>query len=342
MEDYQDVRSSGVVTSEGGSVSVNGVKLTCPPGAVDDPVTIKLKMKEPHKYCCLLVHHGLENDVMFCTPIINCQPNGQIFKKCVTLTIALGIEKEKSTDALLVLHGTPTAEERIIWEEITDNSKVDLVKKELKVEITRFSLIAVLLRLCIQVKQIATRLNLISFKYTLLVLFKSNDQHSPYDELALIFISQDIYQETFYREHDDSALVQLKRDGFEELGSKSGHERNFIYNKETLVVSIHLGEDYKPVNNQKECITFAVDSSIWWSTGHVVKLPLQGSSADVKVLCGRITIQGQYGHVREEHFCQMGEFHFLPLFCIMQIRVLKVWRFFEMDQGVSPFKLSSE
>ena len=291
---------------------MNDVKLTCPSGAVDDPVTIKLTMEEPHKYCGLLVRHGLENDVMFYTPIINCQPNGQIFKKRVTLTMALDIEKEKPTDALLVLHGTPTAEERIIWEDITNNSQLDLEKEELKVEITRFSLIAVLLGLtCIQAKHIATRLNLISFKYTLSVLFKRNDQHSPYDELALLFMSQDVYQEKLYRDHDDSALTQLKRDGFEELGSKSGHEKNSIYNKETLVVSIHLGEDYKPANNQQEWITFAVDSSIWWSTGHVVKLPLQGSSADVKIMCGRIAIQGQYGHAREEHFCQMGEFHFL-------------------------------
>ena len=313
MEDCQDVRSSGVVTSEGGSVSVNDVKLACPPGAVDDPVSIKLTLEEPHKYCSLLVNHGLENDVMFYTPIINCQPNGQIFKKRVTLTMALDIKKEKSTDALLVLHGTPAAEGRIIWEDITHNSKLDLVKEELKVEITRFSLIAVLLRLTIQAKQIATRLNFISFKYTLSVLFKSHDQHSPYDELALMFMSQDIYQEKSYRDHDDSALVQLKRDGFEELVSISGHEtdeRNFIYNRETLVVSIHLGEDYQLVNNQQECITFAVDSSVWWSTGHVVMLPLQGPSADVKIMCGRIAIQGQYGHVREEHFCQTGEFYF--------------------------------
>ena len=314
MEDGQDVKSSGVVTSEGGSVSVNDVELTCPPGAVDDPVTIRLTLEEPYKYCDLLVQRGLENDVIFVAPIINCQPNGQIFKKHVTLAIAFDNGKVKSTDALLVLHGKPTTQGKIVWENITHNLKVDLVKKELKVKITHFSLISVLLRLTwVQAKEIATRLNLMSFQYTLSVLTKTSHQHSAYDELALVFMSHDVYQEKFYREHDDSALMQLKRGGFEELGSNARQERNYIYNKENLKVSIQLGEDYKPANNQQECITFAVDSSVWWSTGHVVKLPLQGSSADVKILCGKITVQGQYGHVREEHFFQLGEFHFFNL-----------------------------
>ena len=310
-----EVESSGVVTSKGGSVSVSGVSFTCPPGAVDDPVTIRLTLEEPYKHCGLLVQRGLENDVIFGAPIINCQPNGQIFKKHVTLTIALDNRKEQPANlALLVLHGTPTTEGRIFWEDITNHSKFDLVKEELKVEITQFSLIALLLRLSwIQAKDIVTRLSAMSFKYTLSVHFKSNNKYSPYDELALVFMSQDIYQEQFYRDHDDSALMQLKRDGFEGLGSNAGQDRSFIYNKETLVVSIELGEDYKPANNQQECFTFAVDSSIWWSTGHVVKLPLNGSSADAKILCGRITVQGQYGHTGEAYFCQRGKFIFQTL-----------------------------
>lgn len=312
MEEVQDVESSGIVTSEGGSVSVNGVKLTCPPGAVDDPVNIKLKLEEPQRYCGLILNHGLENDLIFGAPIINCQPNGQTFKEHVTLTIAVDRnEKGNSTDALLVLHGTPTTDGRIFWEDITQNSKFDLEKKELKVEIAQFSLIAVLLRLTwVHTKEIVTRLNVISFKYTLSVLFKSNHQHSPFEDLALMFMSQDIYQEQFYRERDDSALVQLKSDGFEELGSNVGQESNYIYNKESLTVSIQLGEDYKPANDKQQSTTFTVDSSVWWSTGHVVKLPLQGSGADAKILCGRVVVRGQHGHVREDHFCQQGEFHF--------------------------------
>ena len=53
-----------------------------------------------------------------------------------------------------------------------------------------------------------------------------------------------------------------------------------------------------------------MDSSVWWSTGHVVRLSLQASGTDAKILCGRIVVEGQYGHVEEDHFCQQGEFHF--------------------------------
>ena len=311
-EEVEDVESSGLVTSEGGSVSVNGVQLTCPAGAVDYPVNIKLKLQEPLKYYGLILNHGLENDLIFVAPIINCQPNGQTFKKHVTLTIALDhYEKETSTEALLVLHGTPATDGRIFWEDVTRDSKFHLEKKELKVEIAQFSLIAVLLRLTwVHTKEIVTRLNLISFKYTLLVLFKSDHQHSPFEDLAVVFMSQDIYQEQFYREHDDSALVQLKSDGFEELASDVGQEIDYIYNKESLTVSFQLGEDYKPANDKQQSMTFTVDSSVWWSTGHVLKLLLQASSADAKILCGRIVVRGQHGHVREDRFCQQGEFHF--------------------------------
>ena len=311
-DDIQDVESSGLVTSEGGSVSVNGVQLACPPGAVDDPVNIKLKLQEPQKYYGLILSQRLENDLIFVAPVINIQPNGQTFKKHVTLTIALDCyEKEISAEALLVLHGTPAPDGRIFWKGVTGDSKFDLEKVELKVEIAQFSLIAVLLRLTwVHTKEIVTRLNLLSFKYALLVLFKSNHQHSPFEHLALVFMSRDTYEEQTYRERDDSALVQLKSDGFEELASNVGQEIEFIYNKESLTVSFQLGEDYKPANDKQQSITFTVDSSVWWSTGHVLKLPLQASVAEAKILCGRIVVRGQHGHVREDHFCQQGEFHF--------------------------------
>ncbi|KAJ7393464.1 hypothetical protein OS493_006443 [Desmophyllum pertusum] len=304
VEDVQNVEPSNVVTSDGGSVSVKGAKLICPTGAVDDPVTIKLKLEEPYSYCGLIVHNGLENDVIFGAPIINCQPNGQMFKKHVTLTVALDNEIKKSIGALLVLHGTPTNDGKIFWEDITHNSQFDLEKEELQVEINQFSLIAVLLRLTwVQAKEIVTRFNLVSFKYTLSVLFKSNHQHSPFDELALVFMSQDSYQEPLYREHEDSALMQLKRDGFEELGSKVEQESGYIYNEENLTVSIQLGEDYKLVNNQQERVV-TVESPVWWSTGHVIRVSLQSSSADAKILCGRVAVHGQHGHVLEDYFSQ--------------------------------------
>ena len=83
-------------------MSVKGVKLTCPAGAVDDPVTITLKLEEPYTYCGLIIHHGLENDIIFGAPIINCQPNGQMFKKHVIFRVALDSEIGLSTGALIV------------------------------------------------------------------------------------------------------------------------------------------------------------------------------------------------------------------------------------------------
>ena len=118
---------------------MNGVQLACPPGAVDDPVNIKLKLQEPQKYYGLILNQRLENDLIFVAPVINIQPNGQTFKKHVTLTIALDCyEKEISTEALLVLHGTPAPDGRIFWKDVTGDSKFDLEKVELKVKIAQF------------------------------------------------------------------------------------------------------------------------------------------------------------------------------------------------------------
>ena len=292
-------------------MSVKGVKLICPPGAVDDPVAIKLILEETYKYCSLLVNHGLQNDLKFGAPIINCQPNGQMFKKHVKFVIAVDSERENSIEAFIVLHGTPSEGGKIHWEDVTRNSKFDLENKELSVNIDHFSLIAVLVRLAwFQTKEIATRLNLISFKYMLSVLSKRSRPNLPYYELAFVFMSQDIFREQFYREHDNCALMKLKSDGFEELCCNVRMESGFIYNNENLQISVQLGEDYKPASDQQERITFVVDSSVWWSTGHVVKLSLQASGTDAKLLCGRIVIEGQHGHVEEDHFCQQGEFHF--------------------------------
>ena len=156
-----------------------------------------------------------------------------------------------------------------------------------------------------------------SFRYVLTILFKSSHQRSLCDELALVFMSQDIYQEKLYREHEDSALMQLQREGFEELaiGSIVKLESGSIHNREELTVSIQLG-DYKSVISQEECIEFTVhvESSVWWNTGHVIRVPLQGSRDYSKILCGRVTIHGEDGHVLENHFSQSGKLSFLK-FC---------------------------
>jgi len=73
------------------------------------------------------------------------------------------------------------------------------------------------------------------------------------------------------------------------------------------VVSIRLGEDYKLANNQRGSVEMIVDSSVWWSTGKSVTFPLQSSCTKAKILCGKVKIEGQYGHTREDDFCQLGK-----------------------------------
>ena len=310
-ENSKDATASKIVTSDGASLSVKGVTLTFPPGAVKDPVTIQLTLEEPYGYCYLIARCGLQNDLIFVAPIVNCQPNGQKFKNQITMKVTLNGKRAKSLGDPLVLHGTRTGQsQKPNWEDITDKSKFDFETKELKVKVSHFSLIAVLARLTwVRTKEIVTRLNLMPFNYKLSVLLKSNRQQCPFDELALAFMSQDTYQEEYYRDHDDYAIMRLKKDGFEELSidCRNSQEKNCIYNKEILTISIQLGEDYKPANNQQECFKVVVDSTAWWNAGHVIKLPLQVSNANSKIFYGKILVKGEYGHVRENKFCQQGE-----------------------------------
>ncbi|XP_022805470.1 uncharacterized protein LOC111342641 [Stylophora pistillata] len=307
-EDSKDATASKVITDKGVSLSVKGVNLICPPGAVKDPVSIRLTLEEPYRYCYLIARCGLHNDVLFVSPIVNCRPNGQKFEKYVTLKVTLNRKRVKSDGDLLVLHGTRTGQSQIInWEDITNESKFDLQTKNLEVRINQFSLIAVLARLTlVRTKEIVTRLNLMPFNYNLSVLLKLNKQQSPFDELALVFMSQDTYREEYYRDHEDSAIMRLKKDGFEELpiDSKNAQESICIYNKEIITISVQLGEDYKPANNQQECFEVVVDSCAWWNTGHVIKLPLQVCNTNSKIVCGKILVKGEFGHVRENKFCQ--------------------------------------
>ena len=54
-EDCKGAAASKIVTSNGASLSVKGVTLIFPPGAVKDPVTIQLTLDEPYKYCYRLI-----------------------------------------------------------------------------------------------------------------------------------------------------------------------------------------------------------------------------------------------------------------------------------------------
>jgi len=301
----------GLVNHEGGVLLAEDVQVIFPNDAIsksDEHVAIKVVLEKPSTHCDMIVKSGLENEVMFIAPVINLQPNGQVFKKPVTLQIKLTTETDAFQPSdVLVLHGTQARDGKIVWEDVTHQTNIDLQKKILEVKTNRFSRIAALLRLSsILAKNVLTRWNLWGFHYTLSVLFKDNHPHSPLGELALVFMSHDVYHEARYREHPSSVLTQLKSNGYEEMCSIDRPESNRIYNSENLKVSLLLGNaDYELTDGQQES-NVEVDSSTWWSTGHIIKWSLTATDG-VRILCGQIGIVGQYGHILEETFCVLGE-----------------------------------
>lgn len=240
---------------------------------------------------------------MFCAPIVSLQPRGHIFKVPVTLTTKFKI-KNFTFDEVVILHGEESDRDgRIVWQDITHNSKIEETHAEVIVKIERFSVIGTLLRMTlIRTKDIVSRLNLLPFNYTMSVLLNEKSNSS---ELALLFVSHDVYHEQFYQENETSALVQLKAQGFKELPVRSvdREKETRIYNHEKLQVSVFLGEDYKLVDNQHD---FLVESFVWWNTGYVIKIPLENTK-DVRILCGKIIVEGEYGHISERQFCESGE-----------------------------------
>lgn len=306
----EEIALSKIVTSEGGVVLGKDVKLMCPQGAVDDPVTVKITLEDPSKYYGLIVQRDLENDVMYASPIINLQPDGRVFKKPVTLTAKLKIESFRHSDEVLILHGTEARDGNITWRDITDNSEIDEKNAEVIVEIEHFSIITALKRLqkmtTILARDIVYRLNVLPFHYTMSVLVNKT---SLREELALLFVSQDVSNEPFYREHETSELMKLKAEGFIELHVRSldGQGEKRVYNGENLEVSVCLREDYRLADSRQETFDFIVYSSVWWNTGKVFRLPLEWTE-DVRILCGTICVQGGYGHRSERNFCEIGEY----------------------------------
>ena len=283
------------------------VKLVCSPVAVDDPLSVKITLEDPSMHYGLIVQRDFENDVMFGTPIINLQPNGHVFKKSVTLTTKLKIIDFKRDD-VLILHGTEARDGKITWYDITQNSTINETNAEVVIQIGHFSLITTLVKLTlILTKDIVCRFNLLPFSYIMSVLVNKNSVH---EELALLFVSQDVYNEQFYKEHESSVLVQLKAEGFRELHVRSidrqGEQR--VYNSESLQVSVCLGEDYTLADSKQGDIAFTVFSGVWWNTGEVFRRPLEWTK-DVRILCGTITVQGSFGHSSERHFCEVGKLH---------------------------------
>ncbi|PFX16465.1 Tetratricopeptide repeat protein 28 [Stylophora pistillata] len=293
-------RAFGIITSEGGEVTANDVQLVCSPGAVDNPVSVKITLEDPVTYYGLVVQRGLENDIVFGAPIINLLPNGHFFKKPIALTSRIKIDQRGSDYRdVLVLHGTEAKDGTISWRDITQTATINVSKGEVITKLDRFSKVAYLLTLTwISAKEIVSRLNLMPFKYSVSAFFKK----SP-SELALAFMSEDIFHEPYFKEHHASAFAQMTNEGFELLSMRStgGHSERSIYNSECLQVSVDLEEDYQVVGEQANRVI--VDCSVWWNTGEIIKFPLHAIN-DVGILCGRIKVQGQYGHSRESHFSE--------------------------------------
>ena len=295
-------RGSGIITSKGGKVTANDVQLLCPSGAVDNPVSVKITLEDPERYYGLVVQRGLENDIIFGAPIINLLPNGHLFKKPITLTSRVKISQRVSNfHDVLVLHGTEAKDGTISWRDITQNTTINVPENAVVTSLDRFSKIAYLLTLTrMSAKEIVSRLNLMPFKYSVSAFFRK----SP-TELALAFMSEDIFHEPCYKEHESSAFVQLKNDGYQLLSARSSgeHSEKSIYNCEQLQISVDLAGDYQVLGKQTACVT--VETPVWWSTGEKIKFPLRAIN-DHGILSGRIKVQGQYGHFKECQFTEEG------------------------------------
>ena len=295
------------VTSEGGVLAGKSVQLVFPPKAVGSSLTVYVTLEDPSKYYGQFVLRDLENDVMFGTPIISLEPSGHLFKKPLTLISTFNMNFDWND--VVILHGSKSGGKKITWQDVTQNSKINKTNTEVIIEIEHFSIIAILCRLSRTTlrctRDILSRLNLVAFNYTLSVLLKKSNT-SVHDELALLFVSQDVYHEQFFKEDEtSSALVQLKEDGFVELHVHCSQEEKNIYNSETLQVDVHLEGGYKLADSTHESTSFTVHCYDWWREGKVIRIPLEWDK-DVRSLCGKVSVRGEYGHTSERHFNEQG------------------------------------
>ena len=299
--------TSNIITSEGGEVAGKGVKLVCPPGAVNKPVTITLSLEDPAKHYGRIVEKDLENDVMIAAPVINLQPNGLLFKKPVTLITNFEM-KDFNREDVFILEGTEDRDGKIVWKDITLDSKLSMLddkSAEVIIEMEHFTLYEIVKSKSL--KEFATKLNLQGFNYTISALHNKNSMH---EQLALLFVSQYVYHQQSYKENEASALVQLQNDGFTELHVRSTNvqeEEKRVYNNEKLHISIHLEEDYNLDDSEQETVSITVNSHNWWNAGEVRTLRLKYTE-DARILCGKIRIKREDGHTSERHFSETGVF----------------------------------
>ena len=314
-----------VISSTGGVVTEKNIKLVFPPGAVENPVSVSISLEDPSRYYGLIVQNSLENDVIFGAPVIRLEPDGLLFKKPVTLIVKFEIGNFTCNE-VVILNGREERSRMITWEDVTPNSVATMLDKsnaEVQIKTEHFSLIAILLTV-VRFTQVhlLTRFNLMSFHYTLSVWLNDNSVSPKSDELALLFVSQDVYHEQFYEKQEASAMIELKNKGFRKLHVRpmNDHEETGIFNNERLHISIYLGEDYNLAGRQHEITSdFQVDSYVWWSMGYVVPIPLERSMKDVRIACGTITVKGAFGHISERKFCEVGGLNgitFLPIFYV--------------------------
>lgn len=312
-----------VISSTGGVVTEKNIKLVFPPGAVENPVSVSISLEDPSRYYGLIVQNSLENDVIFGAPVIRLQPDGLLFKKPVTLTVKFEIGDFTCND-IVILNGREERSGMITWEDFTPNSVATTLDKpnaKVQIEMEHFSLTAILLTV-VRFTQLhlLTRFNLMSFHYTLSVWL--NDKSPKSDELALLFVSQDVYHEQFYEEQETSAMKELRNKGFRKLHVRhiNGHQETGIYNNESLHISVCLGEDYNLAGRQHEITSdFKVDSYIWWNTGYAVTLSLERSMRDVRIACGTITVKGAFGHISERKFCEVGRLNEITFFSFFYV-----------------------
>lgn len=82
-------------------------------------------------------------------------------------------------------------------------------------------------------------------------------------------------------------------------------EEKRIYNSETPHISVRVGEDYKLLHSQEGNTRFTVHSYTLWNMRKLIKFKLERTK-DVRVLCGTISVQGEYGHASKWNFCERG------------------------------------
>ena len=116
-------RMINVISSTGGVVTEENIKLVFPLGAVENPVSVSISLEDLSRYsryCGLIVQNSLENDVIFGAPVIRLQPDGLLFKKPVTLTVKFEIG-DFTCNYIVILNGREERSGIITWEDVTPN-----------------------------------------------------------------------------------------------------------------------------------------------------------------------------------------------------------------------------